>query len=107
LLSCIDEHSLHLNWTLVSVGPTRFLRRISSWTALRSTARRGSACREAKTGCGASCKSRLRVRPKMGRSAKTLWATSPTSRRRCLLDGHPCAAFRVGLRAMASLPRTN
>jgi hypothetical protein len=53
LLSCIDEHSLHLNWTLMSFGPTRFLRRMSSWTAWRTTARRGGACREAKDCCGA------------------------------------------------------
>jgi hypothetical protein len=25
LLSCIDEHSLHLNWTLVTSGPTRLV----------------------------------------------------------------------------------
>ena len=34
LLSCIDEHSLHLNGTLgVSLGPDRIERRISSRTA--------------------------------------------------------------------------
>src|SRR6185503_10293970 len=57
LLSCIDEHSLHLNWTL-DFGPTQNDRRISSRTAMRSTARRGGACREAKNGCGAACESR-------------------------------------------------
>ena len=59
LLSCIDEHSLHLNWTLVSFGPTRCLRRISSRTAVRTTARRGGACREAKDCCGARERSRF------------------------------------------------
>ena len=40
---------------MTSVGPTRFERRISLRTALRSTARRGGACREAKVCCGVTC----------------------------------------------------
>jgi len=43
----------------------------------------------------------------MGRSAKTLWATSPTVRQMCLLDEHPGATIQVGLRAMAPLSGTN
>jgi len=45
--------------------------------------------------------------PVRARVPKPFWATSPTSRWVRLLDRDPCAALRVGLRAMASLPRTN
>jgi len=45
--------------------------------------------------------------PVMGRSAKTLWATSPTVREECLLDEHFSATIQVGLRAMAPLSGTN
>ena len=94
LLSCIDEHSLHLNWTLMtSVGPTRFERRISLRTALRSTARRGGACREAKDLLWGGRVFTLYVRPMMGRSAKTLWATSPTVRE-MRLSGRASSARR-------------
>jgi hypothetical protein len=108
LLGCIDEHSLHLNWTLMtSVGPTRFERRISLRTALRSTARRGGACREAKDCCGVDVYSRCMSVPWMGRIAKTLWATSPTVRKVRLLDDALSATIQVGLRAMAPLSGTN
>src|SRR6186713_2166763 len=74
---------------MTSVGPTRFERRISLRTTLRSTARRGGACREAKDCCGVDVYSRCMSDPWMGRSAKTLWATSPTVRQMRLLDEHP------------------
>ena len=107
LLSCIDEHSLHLNWTLMtSVGPTRFERRISSRTALQSTARRGGACREAKDCRGVTC-IHVVCPSHDGAERQNPLGYFTDGRARCVFWTAFSAAIQVGLRAMASLPRTN
>jgi hypothetical protein len=107
LLSCIDEHSLHLNWTLMtSVGPTRFERRISLRTALRSTARRGGACREAKVFLGVTCIHVVCPSHDGAERQNPLGYFTDGAQGR-LLDDALSATIQVGLRAMAPLSGTN